>query len=61
MSAVEIIKELPKLTTEERSAVRRRLRELEEADEKLFLHESADAMFQDMDKQEARNARRKAR
>jgi hypothetical protein len=30
MSAVEIIKELPKLTTEERSAVRRRLRELEE-------------------------------
>jgi hypothetical protein len=45
MSAVEIIKELPKLTTEERSAVRRRLRELEEADEKLFLHESADAMF----------------
>ncbi len=61
MSAAEIIKELPKLTTEERSAVRRRLRELEERDEMLFLHESADAMFQDMDEQEAKNARRKAR
>ena len=61
MSAVEIIKELPKLTTEERSAVRRSLRELEERDELQFLHESADAMFQDMDKQEAKNARRKAR
>jgi hypothetical protein len=59
MSAVEIIKELPKLTTEERSAVRRRLRELEEQDEMLFLHESADAMFQDMDKQEAKHAHRK--
>ena len=61
MSAVEIIKELPKLTTEERSAVRRRLRELEERDELQFLHESADAMFQDMDKQEAKDARRKTR
>lgn len=61
MSAVDIIKELPKLTTEERSAVRRRLRELEEQDEGLFLHESADAMFQDMDKQETKDARRKAR
>jgi hypothetical protein len=61
MSAVEIIKELPKLTTEERSAVRRRLRELEEQDEMLFLHESAGAMFQDMDEQEAKNARRKTR
>ena len=61
MSAVEIIKELPKLTTEERSAVRRSLRELEERDELQFLHESADAIFQDMDKQEAKNARRKAR
>ena len=61
MSAVEIIKELPKLTMEERSAVRRRLRELEEQDELLFLHESADAMLQEMDKQEAKHARRKAR
>jgi len=61
MSAVEIIKALPKLTAEERSAVRRRLQELEEKDETLFLHESADAMFQDMDKQEAKDAHRKAR
>jgi hypothetical protein len=61
MSAVEIIEELPKLSADERAAVRRRLRELEEGDESLFLHESADAMFQDMDKQEARNARRKTR
>lgn len=61
MSAVEIINELPKLTTEELSAVRRRLRELDERDEALFLHESADAMFQDMDKQEAADAHRKTR
>jgi len=61
MSAVEILQELPKLTTDERSAVRRRLRELDERDEQQFLHESADAMFQDMDKQAAENARRKAR
>jgi hypothetical protein len=61
MSAVEILQELPKLTTDERSAVRRRLRELDERDEQQFLHESADAIFQDMDKQEAENARRKAR
>jgi hypothetical protein len=61
MSVAEIIQELPKLTTEERSAVRRSLRELEERDELLFLHESADAMFRDMDNQEAKDARRKAR
>lgn len=61
MSASEIIKALPKLTAEERSAVRRRLRELEEQDEMLFLHESTDVMFKDMDKQEAKDAHRKAR
>jgi hypothetical protein len=61
MSAAEIIAELPKLTAEERSVVRRKLRELEERDEHLFLHEAADAMFHDMDKQEADDARRKAR
>ncbi len=61
MSAVEILAELPKLTSEERSIVRRRLRELDERDELQFLHESADAMFQDLDKQEADDARRKAR
>ena len=61
MSAAEIIKELPKLSPDERAAVRRRLRELEEQDETLFLHESADALFQEMDKEEEKNARRKAR
>jgi hypothetical protein len=61
MSAVEILAELPKLTSEERSVVRRRLRELDERDELQFLHESADAMFQDLDKREADDARRKAR
>lgn len=61
MSAVEILAELPKLTDDERSAVRRRLRELDEKDEAQFLHESADVMFKDMDKQEAENARRKTR
>ena len=61
MSAVEILAELPKLTDEERSAVRRRLRELDEHDEGRFLHESADAMFREMDQQEAEHARRKAR
>ena len=61
MSAVEILAELPKLTDDERSAVRRRRRELDEQDEAQFLHESAGAMFHDMEKQEAENARRKAR
>ena len=61
MSAVEIIAEPPKLADEERSAIRRRLRELDEQDEAQFLHESADAIFRDMDKQEAENARRKTR
>jgi hypothetical protein len=61
MSAAEILAELPKLTEVERAAIRRRLRELDEKDEQQFLHESADAMFQDMDKQEAEHARRKAR
>lgn len=61
MSAAQIIEELPKLSPEELAAVRRRLRELDERDELQFLHESADAMFQDMDKEEAANARRKTR
>ena len=59
MSVTEIIQELPKLTPEERSAIGRRLRELEAGDELLFLHEAADSMFQDMDTQEAKDARRK--
>jgi hypothetical protein len=61
MSVAEIIQELPRLTPEERSAVRRRLCELENADSESFLHEAADIMFQEMDKEETRNARRKSR
>jgi len=61
MSAVEILAELPKLTDDERAAVRRRLRELDERNEAQFLHESADAMFRDTDQQETEHARRKAR
>ena len=61
MSVAEIIRELPKLTADERSAVRQRLRELEEKDEAQFLHEAADSMFKDMDKQETKDGRRKTR
>ena len=61
MSAAEIIAELPKLSSEDLAVVRRRLRELDERDEVQFLHDSADAMFQDLDKQEAEHARRKTR
>lgn len=53
--------ELPKLSAEERTALRQRLRELEEQDDVQFLHDSALAQFQDLDKREAENARRKAR
>ncbi|MEO7297847.1 MAG: hypothetical protein ABI042_04645 [Verrucomicrobiota bacterium] len=55
MSAVEILAELPKLSSEERSVVRRRLRELDEKDELQFLHKSADATFRGLDKLETRN------
>ncbi len=61
MSLAEIIRELPKLTAEERSAVRQRLKELEEKDELLFLHEAADSMFKDLDKRETKDGRRKTR
>jgi hypothetical protein len=52
MSVAEIIKELSKLTSEERSAIRQWLREFKEVDEALFLHEAASKMFQGPDKQE---------
>ena len=61
MSAAEIIAELPRLSSSDLEAVRRRLRELDERDEMQFLHDSADAMFQDLEKLEAEYARRKAR
>jgi len=60
MSLPEIISELPKLTADERSVVRRRLSELEELDEMQFLQEAAEAMFQEMDREEAEYDDRKA-
>jgi hypothetical protein len=61
MSATEIMRELPKLSAEDRAALRQRLRELDEQDDVQFLHDSALAQFQELDNQEAENARRKAR
>jgi hypothetical protein len=61
MSAAEIIAELPKLTSEERAAVLRRLHELDERNEIQFLHDAALAAFQELDRQEADYARRKSR
>jgi len=52
VSIEEILKELPRLTAEERSAIVRRLLELEEYDGQQFLHEAAAQMFQDIDKRE---------
>ena len=52
MSVTDIIRELPKLTREERSSVLHRLRELEQEDQVLFLHEAADSMVQQIDKGE---------
>lgn len=60
MSVKEIMQELPKLTAEERSVISQRLRELAESDELVFLHEASDTMFQEMDKEEIKNARGKA-
>ena len=61
MSFAEIIEELPKLSAGQRAALLQRLRDLEEKDELLFLHESADSMLQELDKQEEKDARRKTR
>jgi hypothetical protein len=56
MSAAEIIQELPKLTVDERTAIRQRLRELEEQGEVQFLNDSALATFPDLDEREAKAA-----
>ena len=61
MSAAEIIAELPKLNEADLSAVWRKLRELKERDELAGLHDAADAMFQDMDRNEVSHASGKAR
>jgi len=60
MSAAEIMAQLPNLTAEERQALARRLRELDEQDEMQFLHEAAVEMFREMGRTEAQDARRKA-
>lgn len=53
MSAAEILQELPKLTADERSVVRRRLLELEGKEDVQFLNDSTLAMMQELDKREA--------
>jgi len=53
MSAAEIMQELPKLTADERSVIRRRLLELEEKEDVQFLNDSTLAMMQQLDKREA--------
>jgi len=58
MSAAEIIQELSKLTADERSAVRQRLRELEGQDEVQCLNDSTLATMQELDKREAEDDRR---
>ena len=52
MSVADIIRELPKLTREERSTVLHRLRELEQEYQMLFLHQPGDLIFQQIDKEE---------
>ena len=54
MSVEEIIRELSRLTADERAAIRQRLRELEEQGEVQFLNDSAIATLQDLDKREAK-------
>jgi hypothetical protein len=53
MSAAEIIQELPKLTPDERSVVRKRLLELEKKEDVQFLNDSTLAVMQELDKREA--------
>jgi hypothetical protein len=53
MNMADIIEELPKLTAEQRSMIIRRVRELDGPDDWFFLQEAAEAMFGDMDHQEA--------
>ena len=59
MSAAEIIAELPKLTPDEREEVAQRLKELIEKDDFDSLEQATVQMFQETDKREAEDARRK--
>jgi hypothetical protein len=57
MSTAEIIEELPKLTAEERKAVRQRLWELEAEQQELEKAAgAADLVFQELDLREAADA-----
>ena len=57
MSTAEIIEELPRLTVEERKAVRQRLWELESERQELEkTAATADHVFQEMDRREAEDA-----
>jgi hypothetical protein len=58
MTVTEIILELPRLSPEERSTLARKLKELDEG-ELNFLHEAADSMFLEMDREEEQNASQK--
>jgi len=55
----DIMQDLPKLTPEQRAMILTRVRELDGPDESHFLQEAAEAVFRDMDQQEAADARRK--
>ena len=57
MSAAEIMRELSKLTADDRAAIRQRLRDLEEQDEVQFLNDSTLATMQELDKREAEDDR----
>lgn len=61
MSMAEILNELPRLTAEERTMISHRLRELEEKDQALFLHEAAVTMFREIDQSEGDESRSKTR
>lgn len=59
MSVAQIIDELPKLTSDDRRAIERRIHQLED-DDMVFISEAATRMFQEIDKEEEAHAKRKA-
>lgn len=56
MSAMEILAELPRLSPAERDVVARRLRELQEREDAMFLEAAAGELFRAMDQAEERHA-----
>lgn len=59
MSVAQIIEELPKLTSDDRRTIERRIRQLED-DDMVFISEAATRMFQEIDREEEAYAKRKA-